>query len=176
MKARLRRPAVTSTMATPCIPGICGGIIQDTEVWWDYLVSAGFNVILTDNVNGLRKYVDDSHNIKALELEFAISECIRNWELPDFNQDKFLDYKRAYTNAAEKAENLMSRDMSRAYSDIVTAVYELRKATADIDLNYNEFENGTAGLTITPVRILLCIAAVAVVLVAEIYVYKKKRK
>ena len=164
------------TMATPCTPEICGTIMQDTEVWWDYLVSAGFNVIMTDNVAALRTYVDNSHNIKALELEFAISECIRNWELPDFNQDKFLDYKRAYTNAAEKAENLMSRDMSRAYSDIVTAVYELRKATADIDLNYNEFENGTAGLTITPVRILLCIAAVAVVLVAEIYVYKKKRK
>ena len=164
------------TMATPCIPEICGGIMQDTEVWWDYLVSAGFNVIMTDNVSGLRKYVDDSHNIKALELEFAISECIRNWELPDFNQDKFLDYKRAYTNAAEKAETLMSRDMSRAYSDIVTAVYELRKATSDIDLNYNEFEDGTAGMTVTPVRILLCIAAVAVVLAAEIYVYKQKKK
>lgn len=164
------------TMATPCIPEICGEIMQDTEVWWDYLISAGFNVIMTDNVSGLRKYVDDSHNIKALELEFAINECIRNWNLPDFNQDKFLDYKRAYTNAAEKAENLMSRDMSRAYSDIVTAVYELRKATADIDLNYNEFEDGTAGLTITPVRILLCIAAATVVIIAEIYVYKKKRK
>ena len=149
--------------------------MQDTEVWWDYLVSAGFNVIMTDNVSGLRKYVDDSHN-NALELESAITSCITQWELPDFNQDKFLDYKRAYTNAAEKAETLMSRDLSRAYSDILTAVYELRKATSDIDLNYNEFEDGTAGMTVTPVRILLCIAAVAVVLAAEIYVYKQKKK
>lgn len=164
------------TMATPCTPEICGTIMQDTEVWWDYLVSAGFNVIMTDNVAALRTYVDNSHNIKALELEFAISECIRNWELPDFNQDKFLDYKRAYTNAAEKAENLMSRDMSRAYSDITTAVYELRKAVSDIDINYDAFEDGTAGMTVTPIRILLCIAAVAVVIVAEIYVYRKKKK
>ena len=164
------------TMASPCTPEICGTIMQDTEVWWDHLVSAGFNVIMTDNVSGLRKYVDDSHNIKALELEFAINECIRNWNLPDFNQDKFFDYKHAYTNAAEKAETLMSRDMSRSFSDIATAVYELRKATEDIDLYYNEFEDGTAGMTVTPVRILLCIAAAAVVLVAEIYVYKKKKK
>ena len=163
------------TMATPCNPEICGTIMQDTEVWWDYLVSAGFNVIMTDNVSGLRTYVDASHN-KALELDWAISRCISQWELPQFNQDKFYDYKRAYTNAAEKAENLMHHDMSRSFSDIVTAVYELQKATADIDLNYNEFKDGTAGMTVTPVRILLCIAAAAIVLTAEIYVYKKKRK
>lgn len=163
------------TMASPCIPEICGTIMQDTEVWWDYLVSAGFNVIMTDNVSGLRTYVDDSHN-KALELDWAISRCISQWELPQFNQDKFYDYKRAYTNAAEKAENLMSRDMSRSFSDIVTAVYELQKATDDIDLHYNEFKDGTAGMTVTPIRILLCIAAAAVVLAAEIYVYRKKKK
>ncbi len=163
------------TMAAPCIPEICGSQAQDTEVWWDKLVSLGFNVILTDNVTGLRNYVDKSHN-KALELDWAVNKYIAAWELPDFSQDKFFDYKRAYTNAAEKAENLNSRDMSRSYSDIVTAVYELKKSVNDINLNYKSFEDGTAGKTITPVTILLAALVIAVVTVAEIYVFRMKKK
>ena len=164
------------TMATPCCPEICGTQMQDTEIWWDYLISAGFNVIMTDNVTALRTYVDDSHNKKALELDRAINIYIDQWQLPDFNQDKFLDYKLAYTNAAKNAENLMSRDLSRSYSDITTAVYELRKAVEDINLNYDSFEDGTAGTTINPLTIFLSALAIAVVTVAEIYVYKKKKK
>lgn len=163
------------TMASPCIPELCGSQAQDTEEWWDYLVSAGFNVILTDNVEGLRKYVYRSHS-KALELDWANTDCITNWELPDFNQDKFFDHKRAYTNAAERAQSLMSRDMSRAYSDIESSIYELRKAVNEINLNYEEFKDGTAGMTVTPVTILLAALAIAAVTVAEIYVYKKKKK
>lgn len=163
------------TMATPCIPEICGSQAQDTEVWWDKLVSLGFNVILTDNVAGLRNYVDKSHS-KALELEQAINKYITGWKLPDFTQDKFFDYKRAYTNAAEKAETLMSRDISRAYSDIATAVYEIEKAVNDININYKSFEDGTAGKTITPVTIFLAALVIAVVTVAEIYVFRMKKK
>lgn len=163
------------TMASPSVPEICGTQMQDTEVWWDKLVSMGFNIILTDNVPELRDYVDSSHS-KALELDWACNEYIHEWELPDFNSDKFFDYKRAYTNAAEKAESLLTNDMSRSYSDIVTAVHELKKACDDINTNYNELADGTAGMTVTPVRILLCVAAVAVVVTAEIYVYKKKKK
>ncbi len=164
------------TMATPCIPEICGSQAQDNELYWDYLISKGFSIIMTDNVPALRNYVDNSHNVKTPELEFALSKYVYNWELPDFNQDKFFDYKRAYTNAAEKAKELMSRDMSRSYSDIVTAVYELEKAVNDININYNAFEDGSAGKTITPVTILLAALAIAAVSVAEIYVYKKKKK
>ena len=46
-------------MAAPCRPEICGTQIQDTEVWWDYLISTGFNVIMTDNVAGLKAYLND---------------------------------------------------------------------------------------------------------------------
>ena len=162
-------------MASPCIPEICGSQAQDTELWWDYLVSAGFNVILTDNVPELRAYVDRSHN-KALALDWAITECITDWELPDFNQDKFFDHKRAYTNAVERAQSLMIRDMSRSYSDIVTTIYELRTAVKEIDMNYEDFRDGTAGMTVTPVTILLAALAIAAVTVAEIYVYKKKKR
>ena len=162
------------TMASPCMPEICGSEMQDTEIWWDKLVSIGFNIILTDDVKGLREYVDNCGN-KALELESAIKKYITNWELPDFKQDKFLDYKRAYTNAADKAETLINRDKSRSFSDIATAVYELQKAAEDININYDSFEDGSAGKTITPVTIILAILAVAAVTVAEIYVFRMKK-
>lgn len=162
------------TMATPCTPEICGTIMQDTEVWWDYLISAGFNVIMTDNVAGLKAYLDDcSKKENALEKYFY--DNIKGYSLPDFNSDKFLDYKRAYNNALDFTLSVLN-DKSSARSDIVTARYEIQKAYNDIHANYSELEKGTAGMTVTPVRILLCIAAVAVVLVAEIYVYKKKKK
>ena len=52
----------------------------------------------------------------------------------------------------------------------------MKKAYSDVNTNYSELEKGTAGMTVTPVRILLCVAAVAAVVTAEIYVYKKKEK
>lgn len=162
------------TMASPCNPEICGTIMQDTEVWWDYLISAGFNVIMTDNVAGLKAYLKDcSEKENALEKYFY--DNIKGYSLPDFNSDKFFDYKRAYNNAYDFTLSVLN-DKSSARSDIVTAEYEIKKAYNDIYANYSELEKGTAGMTVTPVRILLCIAAATVVLIAEIYVYKKKKK
>ncbi len=162
------------TMASPCNPEICGEIMQDTEVWWDYLISAGFNIIMTDNISGLKAYIKDcSEKEKALEDYFYA--YIKGYSLPDFNSDKFFDYKRAYNNALDFTLYVLN-DNSSARSDIVTAEYEMQKAYNDIFANYSDLEKGTAGMTVTPVRILLCIAAVAVVLAAEIYVYKKKKK
>lgn len=162
------------TMATPCIPEICGSQAQDTEIWWDYLISHGFNVILTDNVSGLKAYLEDCSEKESV-LETYFNNNIKNYSLPDFNSDKFLDYKRAYNNAYNYASDVLS-DKSSSRSDILTAEYELKKAYDDINANYEELAEGTAGMTVTPVRILLCIGAVAVVVVAEIFVYKKKKK
>lgn len=162
------------TMATPCIPEICGNLMQDTEVWWDYLVSKGFNVIMTDNISGLKAYLKDCSE-KEQVLEKYFYDNIKGFSLPDFNSDKFLDYKRAYNNALNNTLSILD-DNSSARSDIVTAQYEIQKAYNDIFANYNELEKGTAGMTVTPVRVLLCIAAAAVIITAEIYVYKQKKK
>lgn len=162
------------TMAAPCDPEICGKIMQDTEVWWDYLISAGFNMIMTDNISGLKDYLKDCSE-KEQVLDKYFNDNIKGYSLPDFNSDKFLDYKRAYNNAYDFTLSVLN-DNSSARSDIVTAEYEMKKAYNDINANYDELEKGTAGMTVTPITILLCIAAVAVVVAAEIYVYKKKEK
>ena len=159
------------TMAAPCMPEICGTQIQDTEVWWDYLITQGFNVILTDHAAELRAYLDDCSE-KEKELEKYFYDNIKGYSLPDFNSDKFLDYKRAFNNAYDYTLNVLN-DKSSSRSDIVTAEYEIKKA---YDENYHELEDGTAGLTVTPVTILLSAFAITIVTVAEIYVYKKKKK
>ena len=162
------------TMAAASRPEICGTQIQDTEVWWDYLITQGFNVIMTDHTAELRAYLDDCSE-KEKELEKYFYDNIKGYSLPDFNSDKFLDYKRAFNNAYDYTLNVLN-DNSSSRSDIVTAEYEIKKAYDDIYKNYHELEDGTAGLTVTPVTILLSAFAIAIVTVAEIYVYKKKKK
>ncbi len=162
------------TMATPCMPEICGTQIQDTEVWWDYLITQGFNVIMTDHAAELRAYLDDCSE-KENELEKYFYDTIKGYSLPDFNSDKFLDYKRAFNNAYNYTLNVLNNNSS-SRSDIVTAEYEIKKAISDIQENYNELREGTAGMTVNPLTILLSALAIAIVTVAEIYVYKKKKK
>lgn len=162
------------TMASASRPEICGTQIQDTEVWWDYLITQGFNVIMTDHVKELRAYLDDC-SAKEKVLEDYFYDNIKGYTLPDFNSDKFLDYKRAFNNAYDYALDVLN-DNSSSRSDIVTAEYELKKAYNDIYANYYKLEEGTAGLTVNPLTILLSAFAIAIVTVAEIYVYKKKKK
>lgn len=161
-------------MAAPCIPELCGQIMQDSREWWDYLIGCGFNMIMTDNVAELHGYLE-SCNDELEVLKKAEKMYITDWKLPDFKSDNFYDYKLAYINAVSKTQELLN-DESPAYSDIEEAVYELEKAHNDIMENYDELKNGTAGMTITPVRVMLAVLAVAAVTVAEIYIYKKKKK
>lgn len=162
------------TMAAPCSPEICGKIMQDTEAWWDYLISCGFSIIMTDHVAELKKYISDCEEEKAKLLDIY-NKTVTEWKLPDFRSDNFHDYKLAYTNAVSDVNAIFAQS-SNAKSDIQKVAYDLQKAYDDINEHYGEFEDGTAGMTVTPLRILLCALTVAVVVCAEIYVYKKKKK
>ena len=129
---------------------------------------------MTDNVSGLREYLDRCDTAKTALTE-VYKSTVTDWELPDFGTDNYHDYKLAYTNAKTASEAVFS-DGSNAYSDIEKTCYELKKAYADINANYDQFEDGTAGMTVTPLRILLSALAIAAVTCAEIYVYKKEKK
>lgn len=161
-------------MANAAESELSGKVRKDTEVWWDDLISRGYSIILTDYPSLLRDYIDDCE-AKSRVLLHTYETIVTDWQLPDFNSDKFYDYKLAYTNAKNIAESLL-KDKSSARSTIVTATYDLQKAYDDINNNYDELSEGTAGMTVTPVRILLCIAAVTVVVIAEIYVYRQKKR
>ncbi|MCD7774276.1 MAG: glycerophosphodiester phosphodiesterase family protein [Clostridiales bacterium] len=155
-------------------PELCGTIREDSEVWWDDLISRGYSIIITDYVPELRAYIDECRE-KREALSLLYDELVNNWELPSLKSDKYLDYKLAYNNAVSLAESILA-DGSSSRSDISTAVYELQKAYDDIINNYEELENGTAGMTVTPVRVALCVIAAAAVIAAQVFVYKKKKK
>lgn len=153
---------------------LCGTIRKDTEVWWDEMISRGYSVLITDYPAELKDYINDCESKKE-NLQTIYNAVVTNWTLPDLKSDNYLDYKRAYNNAASFSASLL-KDGSSARSDIVTASYDLQKAYDNINLHYESIKNGTVGMTVTPVRVLLCIAAAAVVVCAEIFVYKKKKK
>ena len=161
-------------MANTAESELCGKLRQDTEVWWEDLISRGYSIILTDYVPELREYIDRSLE-KREELKELYTRLVENWTLPDLNTDRYYDYKRAYNNAAAFSESLI-KDKSSSNGDISTAIFELQKAYDDIIKDYGELKNGTAGITVTPARVVFAAAAVAAVAAAEIFVYKKKRK
>lgn len=153
---------------------LCGTIREDTEVWWDDLISRGYSVIITDYVPELKAYIDEC-DFQAQKLADLYNEVVENWKLPDISSDAYLDYKHNYNNAAEASEKIL-KNAGSAKSDIVTAYYELQKSYDDINSDYESLKNGTAGMTVTPVRIMLCVLAAAAVICAEVFIYKKKRK
>ena len=161
-------------MANTAESELCGTLREDTEVWWDDLISRGYSIILTDYVPELKEYIDRCEEKREV-LSSVYEELVTNWQLPDLKSDKYLDYKLAYNNAVSLSESLL-KDGSSSASDLSAAIYELQKAYDDIQKDYDSLKNGTAGMTVTPVRIILCIAAVIVVTIAEIFVYKKKKK
>ena len=161
-------------MANTAQPELCGTLREDTEVWWDDLIARGYSIILTDCVPELTDYIRDCE-VKKDALREKYGELVENWSLPNLKSDKYLDYKLAYNNAVSSSERLL-RDGSSARSDIVTATHALQKAYDDIQNNYAELEKGTAGMTVTPVRVALCIAAVIAVAAVEIFFYKRKKK
>lgn len=153
---------------------LCGKLREDTEVWWDDLISRGYSIILTDYVPELKEYIGRCEEKREV-LSSVYEKLVTNWQLPDLKSDKYLDYKLAYNNAVALSESLL-KDGSSSRSDLGTAIYELQKAYDDINNDYDGLKDGSAGMTVTPVRILLCVVAVIVVTIAEIFVYKKKKK
>lgn len=153
---------------------LCGTVREDTEIWWDDLISRGYSILITDYTPELRKYIDDCESKKD-ELTILYNKLVENWSLPDLKSDNYLDYKHAYNNAASLSASLL-KDGSSAKSDIATAIFELQKAYDNINNNYDSIKNGTVGMTVTPVRVLLCIVAAVAVICAEVFVYKKKKK
>lgn len=164
----------TRLMVNASEPKLSGTIREDTEVYWDDLIKRGFSVILTDDIEGLKKYLDDCESEKE-KLRDTYNERVVNYTLPQLKSDKWRDYKRSYNNAKNFAETLLNKG-SCAKSDLVTANYELKKTVDNINENLEELKNGTAGLTITPARVALSVLAVVAVVSAEIFVYKKKKK
>jgi len=149
------------------------GARADTEKWWDDLIGRGYSVIITREPALFSEYLERTAQKRALLTQEV--EKAEAFPLPSYKKEIFNDYKKAYDDAIATAKTLLS-DESSCCRDLSDAQAALSKAVNDLNLNYDELEEGTAGLNITPVSIFLCVFAVALVLSAQIYTYKKRKK
>lgn len=166
LEGRLRAVADLSDMLT-------AGSRADTEKWWDDLISRGYSVIVTKEPALFAEYLSrtaDAKNGLAAELESA-----KEFPLPVFKKEFLNDYVKAYNDAVAQAEALLADDAA-CCRDLRDTCAALVKAVNDINFNYEGLEDGTAGLNVTPVSIFLCVFAVALVLSAQIFVFKKRMK
>ena len=150
------------------------GARQDSEKWWDDLISRGYSVIITDHAELFSEY--KTRNADARErLRLLYKAYVTDHTLPDFKDEALNDYKKAYTDAVSFSESLLG-DNSASTRDINDCYSALNKAANDIKINFSALEDGSAGTTITVPRIILCIAAVAVVVTVQIYFFRRRKK
>jgi len=150
------------------------GYREDSEMYWNDLISRGYSVIITDHTERFSEYKEDCFEARE-ELQELYDKYVTNHTLPDFKDEILSDLKKAYTDAVASAEILLS-DNSSSLQDMQECYSKLFNAANDVNKNFSSLEDGTAGTTVTPVRIALCIIAVAVVILVQIYFFKRRKK
>ncbi len=160
-------------IADPTAPEI-SGYREDSEMYWDDLISRGYSVIITDHAERFSEYKKDCTEARY-NLHLLYDKYVTNHTLPDFKDEVLSDIKKAYTDAVARAEELLG-DNSSSLRDMQECYSQLFKAANDVNKNFSSLEDGSAGTTITPVRIVLCAAAVVVVIIVQIYFFKRRKK
>ena len=159
--------------ANPADSRFCGAR-EDSEKWWDDLISRGYSVIITDEAALFADYLSRNDGARD-RLSRLYDRYTKDWQLPNFRSALFNDYKKAYTDAVTEAERILS-DASVSTREINDCVAALQKAVDDINANYDALEEGRAGSTVSAPRIAICVAAAAVVIAVQVYFFKKRKK
>ena len=160
-------------VANPADSKYCGAR-EDSEKWWDDLISRGYSVIITDEAALFADYLVRNDEARD-RLSQLYDRYTKDWQLPNFRSALFNDYKKAYTDAVTEAERILN-DASVSTREMNDCVAALQKAVDDINANYAALENGNADSTVSVPRIALCVAAAAVVVAVQIFFFKKRKK
>ena len=150
------------------------GFREDSEHYWNDLISRGYSVIFTDHAELFTDY--KKRTDEATErLQSLYDKYVTNHSLPDFKDEYLSDIKKAYTDAVAHAEGLLG-DKSSSLQDLNDCYSKLFKAANDVNINFSSLEDGSAETTVTLPRILLCAAAVVIVIIVQIYFFKRRKK
>lgn len=150
------------------------GFREDSETWWNDLISRGYSVIITDHAELFSEYKERTSQARE-RLQSLYDKFVTNHTLPDFKDEILSDIKKAYTDAVANARTLLD-DSSASYKDLSDGYSKLFKAANDVNKNFSALEDGSAGTTISVPRIILCAAALAAVIIVQIYFFKRRRK
>ena len=160
------------TMADVTDHRMTGKLRQDTRAWWDDLIGRGFSIIVTDDAAGLKKYIADCDGARKVLKDDALL-YIDAYSLPDFNSDRFIDYKHDYNNAVTAAREALDCGFS-SFNQLQQADADLREAYFAINDDYDALEAGSAGKTVSAGRVVAAVLGVAGVIALELFIYKKK--
>lgn len=145
---------------------------EDTEKWWDDLISRGYSAVITNDPAGFAAYVKE--NDAARERLRALYGGAESMTLPSFGSALASDYEKNYKDALKTASTLLS-DASCSTLDLRDAYVSLQSAVNEINVHFDEINSGAAGSTVTLPRILLCVGAAAAVISAQVYFYRKRK-
>ena len=160
--------------AADCSDPETAGHREDTVKWWDDLISRGYGMIFTDDPVLFGEYLQDA-DVARGRLEDLYVYATEEENVPPFNGEVLSDYKKAYTDAVNTAKALLE-DPTSSLQGLRDAAAALRSAMKLVETNYADIAAGVAGKTVTPARILLCLAFAAAVVVVQIYFFKKRQK
>lgn len=150
------------------------GFREDSEMYWNDVISRGYSVIITDHSDAFCEYKEDTA-VARQRLKELYDKYVTNHTLPDFKDEVLSDLKKAYTDSVALSEKLL-KDNSSSLQDLTECYAKLFKAANDVNKNFSSLEDGSAGTTITAPRIILCVAAVIIVIIVQIYFFKRRRK
>lgn len=154
-------------------PNECGQR-TDTPLYWEDLAARGYNLLMTDDIAGLKEYIKQSNQARE-ELRDALQEIKASWVLPDYPGFAFADYRFRYENALTAAEDAANRESS-GFGQCRSALYDLRKSIEQINENDPAFRSGDAGVTITPGRIITVVIGIAAFVALELFIHKHRGK
>ncbi len=157
----------TRAIAPMYNPDLCGQR-SDSEDGWNDLIKRNFSVIETNNIEAFAAYRD---NIGA--LKGRLSELIKKAEA--INAEGYSTISR---------ENLRkATDKARALSELgVVSADELEAAHSALLLSINSLtpsqgeDTQRGALNVTPGKIIAAVAVGALILAAQIFIYKMRRE
>ncbi len=170
----LRRfPDGLHAVADTSDPVTCGAR-TDCAQWWEDLLSRGYSVIITGDPAAFVRYRASCGEARTA-LEEALGYATREAPIPVFKKELLNDIKKAYDDAVNEAQSLLSRPGAPA-GKMQAAAAALYDAVNEVELHYAELTHGTAGVTVTVPRLILCALAAAAVAAVQIYFYKKRKR
>ena len=154
-------------------PDLCGQR-YDTESYWDDLVSRGYTAIISDNIEKLVEFRDESYEAATVLAEKIASEDEINRDYDSLTAYSAIEYVKAYNDAYQDSVDALTHICGKREAN--ECIYKIDAAVKNIELNFTELSDGTAGKTVNISRILICLAATALVIAAEVYCWKKRKR
>lgn len=153
--------------AATCSPELCGQR-SDNSDGWNELISKGYSIIETNNIEGFDAY--------RKQTEALISEIIKLTEkaeaidIAKYSQVSLenLDKAKLHCKSVAYADVVSLAGAQAAYSQLNLALKEMKISTGEVDTR--------GALNITAGKIITSVAIGAVFLASQIYLHKMRRR